>query len=159
MSFRITGLDPADFAPLFALSDAELTARNACRRVVDTPVGFPCRVSLDDAEPGETVLLLNYVHQPAATPFQASHAIYVRDHVPLFAADNAVPPALRRRLISLRGFDADGWLRSADVVDGRELEAGIAALFEKSEVAYLHAHYAKMGCFAARVDRVEASAT
>lgn len=153
MSFRITGLDPAEFAPLFSLTDAELAARNACRRVVDTPVGFPCRVSLDDAAPGETVLLLNYQHQPAATPFQASHAIYVRPDAPRFVADDTVPPALRRRLISLRGFDADGWLRRADVVDGRELEAGIAALLAHPDVAYLHAHYAKMGCFAARVDR------
>lgn len=153
MSFRITGLDPAEFAPLFALSDAELAARKACRRVVDTPVGFPCRVSLDDAVPGETVLLLNYLHQPAATPFQASHAIYVRPDAARFVADATVPPALRRRLISLRSFDADGWLRSADAVDGRELEAGIAALFANPDVAYLHAHYAKMGCFAARVDR------
>ena len=68
MDFRISGLSVAPFAPLFGLSDAELAARNAVRRVCDAKPGFPCRVSLMDAEPGERVLLLHHEHQPAAPP-------------------------------------------------------------------------------------------
>jgi len=41
MSFRISGLSPSTFAPLFALSDAELTARRARRMVADRKPGFP----------------------------------------------------------------------------------------------------------------------
>jgi hypothetical protein len=40
-----------------------------------------------------------------------------------------------------------------DVCDGRELDAAIHKLLAKPEVAYLHAHYAKPGCYAARVER------
>jgi hypothetical protein len=42
----------------------------------------------------------------------------------------------------------------ADLVDGREIEGLIGRLFGDPRVAYLHAHYAKRGCYAARIDRV-----
>jgi len=154
MDFRITGLSPELFSPLFSIGDSELLHHKAARRTVDSSPGFPCRISLDDAEVGETVLLLNYQHQSADTPFQASHGIYVRENVKPFDAVNLVPPALRRRILSIRGFDKDGWLIAADLADGKELQTAISILFENPQIAYLHAHYAKMGCFAARVDRL-----
>jgi hypothetical protein len=94
MSFVVTGLPIAPFKPLFALSDAALAERRIVRRKVDAPSGFPCRVTLEDAKVGETVLLMNYEHQPADTPFRASHAIYVRegDH-PTRRDVDAIPPA------------------------------------------------------------------
>ena len=46
MSFRITGLPAETFAGLFSLSDQELAARGAVRRVADGKPGYPCRVSL-----------------------------------------------------------------------------------------------------------------
>ena len=79
MSFRISGLPAAPFVPLFALSEAELRRHRAVRRVADRTPGFPCRVSLRDADPGETVLLVHFEHQPADTPYRAGHAIYVRE--------------------------------------------------------------------------------
>jgi hypothetical protein len=59
MSFRITGLAPDAFQPLFGLSEAELAARGVKRYAVDKKPGFPDRVELRDAAPGESVLLLN----------------------------------------------------------------------------------------------------
>src|ERR1700704_5613952 len=82
MSFQVSALPADEFRPLFGLSDAALAERGVIRRTVDAKPGFPCRVSLEDAEPGETVLLLNYEHQSADTPFRASHAIYVREDGP-----------------------------------------------------------------------------
>jgi hypothetical protein len=79
MSFRITGLEPDTYRPLFDLSETELAARNMRRYVADKTPGFPDRVELRDAEPGEAVLLLNYTHQPANTPYRASHAIFVAE--------------------------------------------------------------------------------
>jgi Protein of unknown function (DUF1203) len=154
MSFQISGLPVAPFAPLFGLSDAELATRAIVRRTADKSPGFPCRVSLRDAEPGETLLLLNYEHLPVASPYRSSHAIYVREyaeeaHVPV----NVVPEVLRRRLLSLRAFDKQGMLMEADVVDGRDIEPLIEKMLESPKVEYLHVHNAKPGCFAARVDR------
>lgn len=53
MPFRIRGLDPEPYRHLYGLTDAELAARTARRLVADTSPGFPDRVELRDAEPGE----------------------------------------------------------------------------------------------------------
>jgi len=153
MSFRISGLPASQFAAWFSLSDAELAQRHAVRCVADAVHSFPCRVSLTDAEVGQEVLLINYEHQPAASPFRATHAIFIRAGEQTFDAVDEVPDALRRRLLSLRAFDAAGMMRHADVVDGRELEGAVETMLADSKTAYLHAHFAKPGCYAARIER------
>ena len=154
MRFQISGLPVAPFSPLFGLSDAELARQGIVRHTADTSPGFPCRVSLRDAEVGETLLLLNYEHLAVATPYRSRYAIYVREHAEeARVALNEVPAVLRRRLLSLRAFDQRGMLLEADVADGSDIERLIEHMFERSEVSYLHVHNAKPGCFAARVDR------
>lgn len=154
MSFTVSSLPIEPFAPLFALDDDALAERGMLRVVADAPFAFPCRVTLDDASPGETLILLNHEHQAADTPFRSRYAIYVREaaQAPATTKD-ALPPALRRRLLSLRGFDAAGMLLDADVVEGATAAPVIERMLENPAVAYLHAHYAKPGCYAARIDR------
>lgn len=151
-SFRISGLPADDFNDLFALSDAELEARQA-RRMIAQNGGFPCRISLTDAAPGDAVILVNYEHHRVDSPYRSSFAVYVREHEQRFDAVDEVPLQLRKRTLSLRAYDAAGMLRTADIVAGRELEAGIAALFSDPDVAYIHAHFAKPGCYAALIER------
>ena len=154
MSFRITGLAPTPFLPLFALDDAALAARGIERLRVDTFPGFPDRIELRDVEPGETVLLLNFEHQPAATPFRSTHAIFVREGATTaFDAIDVVPDALRRRTLSLRAFDRAHRMIDADLVEGSDAEMLIARLLQDPRADYLHAHYARRGCYAARIDR------
>lgn len=152
--FRIQGLSPAPFMPLYGLSDDELARRNAKRYIADSKPGFPDRIEMRDAEPGERLILVNYVHQPAATPYHASHAVFVLEGAEkTYDAVNEVPEVLRRRILSIRAFDLNHWLVEGDVCDGRELEAAIQRILAKPEAAYLHVHYAKPGCYAARIDR------
>jgi hypothetical protein len=154
MSFRITGLDPAQFRALYSLSDAELAQRKIVRVVADEKPGFPCRVTLRDAEPGERVLLLNYEHQPAESPYRSSHAIFVIENAnERYDEIDSVPEALRVRLLSVRSFDAGGMMLDADVLEGAALETAIPRFFADERAEYLHVHNAKRGCFAARVDR------
>ena len=154
--FQIVPLPAEDFAQLFALSEDELAARHIVSEIVTKKPGTPCRVSLQYAEPGERVLLLNHQHQPAQTPYQASHAICVREGVT--AADLApgeladvfkVPVVL-----SVRAFDNTGMLRAAELVEGPSSAAVFDGLLEREDVAYLQVHFAKYGCFAAHVERV-----
>jgi hypothetical protein len=154
MSFVIRALEKTKFEEWFALSDAELAARRAVRVTATKKPGFPCRVSLADAEPGEEVLLVNYEHQSADSPFRASHAIYVRRGAAQarLQADE-VPEALRLRTLSLRAFDAAGMLRAAELAEGTVIEAAIEAMLRDPAVEYVHLHFAKPGCFAARVER------
>jgi hypothetical protein len=154
MSFRITGLSPEPFQRLFGLPDDELATRGVRRYVVDKPQAFPCRVEMRDAAPGETVLLLNHVCQPADTPYRASHAILVREGAgAAYSGVDEVPPVMRGRLLSLRAYDADGMMVDADVVDGAAVEPLIARLFANVDVIYIHAHNAKRGCYSGRIDR------
>ena len=152
MSFRIVGLPAETFAGLFSLSDEELKARRAVRRVADSG-GYPCRISLTDAEPGEEVVLVHYEHQPADSPYRSSHAVYVRAGETTYDRVDEVPEQLRKRTLSVRGFDRDGMITDADLVDGRELESLIAKFLGNASVKYLHAHYARRGCYAARIER------
>jgi hypothetical protein len=136
------------------LDDDALAARGAKRCVATTAVGFPCRVSLQDAAAGETLVLLPFTHQPADSPFKASGPIYVRESAREAAPRaNEVPALLRLRMLSLRAYDADALMVGADIVDGKELESAIDRLFADPAVAYLHVHFAKPGCYACRIDR------
>ncbi|HYB54983.1 MAG TPA: DUF1203 domain-containing protein [Alphaproteobacteria bacterium] len=154
MSYRVTGLDPAPFRDLFGLSEEALAAKGVRRYLADRKPGFPDRVELRDAEPGETVLLLNYTHQPAQTPYRASHAIFVREGAErAYDAIDRIPEPLLVRPISLRAFSAEGEMVDADLAEGSQLEPLIERFLAKPGVSYLHAHYAKRGCYAARIER------
>lgn len=154
MDFQISALDIDQFSHLFGGDQDSLSKHGVQRIVVDNQPGYPCRVSLQDAEVGENVLLMNYEHQPAATPFRSSHAIFVRESVAEARPDkNEVPGLFRNRLLSVRAFDDSGMMIDADVVDGTSLESVLAQMLGKRTTDYLHIHNARMGCYLARVDR------
>lgn len=154
MTFQVVGLRPEEFAAFFTMSADELARRNARKMVVTASPGTPCRVSLADAEVGETVVLVNYEHQPAKTPYRSSHAIFVRKGVQQSQLPvGEVPQVMLSRLISLRVFDHDDMMVDADVVPGTELKGAIVQAFANPAVSYLHLHYAKPGCFAGSVKR------
>ncbi|HEX4159156.1 MAG TPA: DUF1203 domain-containing protein [Rhizomicrobium sp.] len=154
MSFRVSGIDPASFRHLYGLADEELARLNVRRCVADSKPGFPDRIEMRDLEPGETALLLNYVHQPARTPYRASHAIFVREGAQSrYEAADEIPESIRTRMISLRAFDDAGEMVDADLVDGREIEPLIERYLADPRVSYLHVHYARRGCYAGRIER------
>lgn len=153
MTYRITGLDPAPFAPLFAMSDAELADQGA-RRVTATGPGFPCRISLEDAPAGEALILLHHVSHDVATPYRSAYAIYVREQATVAASYvDSAPPVFAGRPLALRAFDADGMLQSAALAQPGEADAKIRDVLADDAIAYIHVHNAAHGCFAARVER------
>ena len=154
MAYRIEGLSPAPFQPLFGLSDEALAELGARRVTADGRRAFPCRITLDDAGAGETLILLNHVSQDAATPYRASHAIYVREGAsePARYVDET-PPVFDGRTLSLRGFDAEGMMQGALLALPGEADARIRELFEQPGIVSIHAHNAARGCFSARIER------
>ena len=154
MSFRISSLPRSQFEHLFDLSSDQLASRRAVRMFATKKPGFPCRVSLADAEIGEEVILANYEHHDVNTPFRSSYAVFVRPSATHSCLDvDEVPEVLRSRILSLRAFDETGMLTTADLADGTALEGSIETMFENPSVSYIHVHLAKPGCYAARVDR------
>lgn len=159
MDFRITGLSPELFAALVGLDDLELASRGARRVVAEPGRGFPDRIELREADPGESLLLVNYLHLPAATPYRSSHAIYVLESAcQRYDRINEVPALFRPRVMSVRAFDQDDMMIDADITPGTDVERLIERLLADPRTAYLHAHYAKYGCLAAHIARVELGA-
>lgn len=154
MNFQISALNVNQFNPLFGKDREALERHGVQRIVVDNNPGFPCRVSLQDVEVGDNVLLMNYEHQTLLTPFRSSHAIFVREWASQAILDrNEVPKMLRHRLLSVRAFDASGMMIDADVIDGEHLESLIEHMLANKSAANLHIHNAKPGCYVALVER------
>ena len=153
MTYRIAGLDPAPFAPLWAMGDAELAAAGARRVAADADRGFPCRVSLADARTGETLMLVHHVHHDVAGPYRSAFAIFVREDAVQATYEDCCPPCFAGRTLSLRGFDGEGALAEARLAAPDEADLAIRALLSNPAIAYINAHNAAAGCFAARIER------
>ena len=154
MTYRISGLDPTNFDALRGADEATLAAHKAVRVVAAGKPGFPCRVSLDDAEPGESLILLHHVSHDVSTPYRSAYAIYVREaaqQAPTYVDE--IPPVFANRTMAFRAFDGEGMLRNATLAKPGEADAAIRILFDAPEIAYIDAHNAAHGCFGARVER------
>ena len=153
MTYRIKGLDPRPYRHLFGLADHDLAALGATRMTSDSTPGYPCRVTLDDVEPGRTVLLVNHVSH-ADGPYRASHAIFISEDADEPAEYRGeVPPALDRRVLSLRAFDEAGMTTDATLCQPGEADAAIRKMLAVEQVHHIDAHNAVRGCFAGRVER------
>ena len=154
MSFQIHPLPAEEFGHLFAMSEKELAENRAIRMTVKEYPGTPCRVTLADAEPGETVILTNYTHLPSNNPYHGSHAIYVREGKETAAPlVGEVPQVMATRMLSLRAMDANQLFTHVEVVEGYELGSALYRLFADPNIAEVHIHYAGAGCFAAKATR------
>lgn len=156
MTYRIQGLEPSAFAPFFAMNDAGLEAALSRRVTAQEGSTYPCRVSLRDAAPGEELLLTHYVNHAVDTPYRSAFAIFVRRHAgePADYIDS-VPPVLRGRPIALRGYTAEGTLHGAALAVNDDVDTAIRGLLADETIAYIDAHNAMHGCFAARVTRYD----
>ena len=156
MTYSMTGIDPVPYFPLYGLGDADLALHGAIRMIADASPGYPCRVRLDDAAIGQSMLLVGHISHNAATPYRASHAIFVTDGAiaPARFVDS-IPPALDRRILSLRAFDAAGMMTDAALAQPGEADRAVRDLLADPAVDHIDAHNATRGCFAARIERHE----
>jgi hypothetical protein len=153
MSFRILGLQPAQFEPLFALDDLALAERSMRKVAIDEPHSAPCRVTLEDAEPGERVILLPFAHHVAHSPYRAAGPIYVRETArAAFDRIDELPPVFSGRLLAVRAYDAHGMMLDAEVADSDPREL-FTRFFADPATDYIHVHCARRGCYSCRVER------
>jgi hypothetical protein len=154
-NFGIVGLPLAQFEPLFSLDDNELAEEGARRLIVDSKPGFPCRVSLQDAEIGERVILVQFVHHDVESPYRASGAIFVREAAKeIELAQGEIPEVVTSRVMSVRAYSDKGMMVNAAVTPGKELKSQIEKFFDDAKISYLHLHNAGAGCYSCRVERV-----
>ncbi|MEJ0007089.1 MAG: DUF1203 domain-containing protein [Steroidobacteraceae bacterium] len=152
--FQLSGIEYGQFRHLFMLPDDQLRAQGAIRRIATESPGFPCRVSLQDAEVGEELILLPYLHQDTVSPYRASGPIFVRRNAKQKTLEiGEVPTYVTRRQISVRAYDSADMMIGATVCDGSEAGREIEQFFESPDVGYIHLHNAKQGCFSCSVQR------
>lgn len=150
--FQVHPLPRDTFSHLYGLPEEDLAARNV--QVFVSDGAFPCRVSLSDAAEGERVFLLNFEHQPGDTPYRSRHAVFVKDGAnENHPVPDTIPASIASRLLSVRAFDRNHEMIDADVIEGTDVQDLIFSFFGNPEVDYLHLHYARRGCFAAKVTR------
>jgi hypothetical protein len=154
-NFQVIGIDGLKLEPLFAMSDARLAEKGMVRMIVDSKPGFPCRISLEDAEIGEEVLLLPYVHHNSGSPYRASGPIFIRRKARAASLEvNEIPEMLVHRLLSVKAYDTAGMMQHALVLNGSELQRAIHELFANTHIAYLQIHNAGPGCYNCQVNRI-----
>ena len=89
-----------------------------------------------------------------ATPYRSAYAIYIREKAQRAAVYvDETPPVFEGRPLGLRGFGRDGNLKNALLALPGEADTKIRELLGDPAIAYIDAHNAAHGCFAARVDR------
>lgn len=154
MAFVISGLSAKPFCHLYGLSDQDLAAHGVQRMIADACPGFPDRIEMREAKPGERLLLLNHVSLPQNTPYRASHAIFVLEGAEeCYRGRNEIPEVMQTRMLSLRAFDKQGMMVDAELAQGNALKGAIKRLFENDQTACIHAHNATRGCYAGRIER------
>jgi Protein of unknown function (DUF1203) len=154
-NFQIKALPYKPFSHLFLANEAELKNIGAIKMIVDEFPGFPCRVSLQDATIGEEVILLPFQHHKTDLPYQATGPIFVRiNAIETILAVNEIPTMLLHRLLSLRCYNKDGMMINATVVEGKMVSKTLHEFFINKDIAYIHIHNAKPGCYNCVVERV-----
>lgn len=155
-NFKFVALNHQEFDHLNDLTIQELSERDIVLMTVNQFPGFPCRITLEDAEMGEEVFLINYDHHPVNSPYKASGPVFIRKNKATKAYPiNVIPKMFLHRLLSLRAYDENGMMIEADVFEGHILRDKIEDFFNNEKIDYLHIHNAKPGCFNCLVKKVQ----
>jgi len=153
-NFRISAIENT-FNHLFDLNTEKLLSNSIVKMIVDKSPGFPCRVSLQDAEIGEEVILLPFQHHKTKSPYQSSGPIFVRKNAKKPKLEvNEIPKFLNHRYLSLRGYDNGGMIQEMDTCRGNDLRNKIQLFLSNPEVSYIQIHNARPGCYNCQVNRV-----
>ncbi|MBG9590186.1 DUF1203 domain-containing protein [Cytobacillus firmus] len=154
-SFQIIALQEKEFNNLFLMNEEALKNIGAVKMIANKKPGYPCRVSLKDAEVGEEVILLNYQYHCVNSPYKANGPIFIRKGATTAKLDvNEIPDMLYHRYLSVRGYNTDSMMVEAMVTEGVNLSRNIDKIFDNKEVEYIHILNAKPGCYNCLVKRV-----
>jgi len=153
--FQISGIENIDFNYFFGLTEEELREKNAVKMIVDEQPGFPCRVSLKDANIGEEVILIPFEHHKVDSPYQSSGPIFIRKNALAARLEiNEIPVMLRHRLLSLRVYDQKGMMVDGRTMEGKKLKKEIGNIFENELAEYIQVHNSSPGCYNCQINRV-----
>lgn len=153
MNFKIIAIEN-EFNHLFNLNEDELRSKDIVKMVVDEKPGYPCRVTLEDAEIGEEIILFSFQHHKSDSPYQSSGPIFIRKNAVTPDLDvNEVPKMLLHRFLSLRMYDVKGMMIDAITIEGKKLKNEIKVILKNTLVDYIQIHNSSPGCYNCQVNR------
>ena len=154
INFKISAIANI-YSPLFKLTTEELGEMNMVKMLVDAKPGFPCRVTLEDAEIGEEVLLLPFEYHKTTSPYKASGPIFIRKNaVKADLAVNEIPAMLLKRQQTLRVYDTNGMMIAAKSPSADEIRKEIEVAFSSQSASYIQILNTNPGCYNCQVNRV-----
>lgn len=132
---------------------------NPLKRMVATPEGgFPCRVCLRLAHPGEAVLLGSYdLPKPLGTYWTPSPIfLHAEPCTPYQGAGEVAEIVRRNALVSVRAYDGEGMCLYdlGQVAEGAAVEAPLARALADARTSFVNIHTARPGCLLCRVERL-----
>jgi hypothetical protein len=155
MNFKITAIENK-YNHLFNLNEEELASKGGVKMIVDEKPGYPCRVTLEDAEIGEEVVLFPFEYHKTDSPYKASGPIFIRKNAEKANLDiNEIPEMLFKRLQSLRVYDKNGMMIDVKTLEGNEIRKEIESIFSNDLANYIQIHNANPGCYNCQVNRME----
>ncbi|MBL4659634.1 MAG: DUF1203 domain-containing protein [Alcanivoracaceae bacterium] len=154
IKFQIKAIKHNEVQHLFSLTNDELSKYNAKRILVNEKPGYPCRVSLKEANIGETIITFPYNHHDVDSPYNATGPIFIRDNVQTATPKvNVIPEILQNRFLSVRIYDSQNMMIDATTIQGKDLKSTIQKLFQNKFAHYIHIHNANPGCYNCSVER------
>ncbi|MEL6968992.1 MAG: DUF1203 domain-containing protein [Bacteroidota bacterium] len=152
--FQVVGLPITLLEELHTLSTEDRKARGIQKCIVDAKPGYPCRLSLADAEVGEEVFLLPYRHHSVDSPYQAAGPVFIRATGQEAALPpNELPEMLKHRFLSLRIYDENAMMIGAQTLEGTGLAEAIQTIFCAPTANYIQVHNARPGCYNCEIRR------
>ena len=119
--------------------------------------GVPCRHCLTDVPKGEPYLILHYRPFPEPQPYAESGPIFLHaDACPRYAETAATPPVfLCREDVLLRGYNGENRIvyGTGQVVKTGDIVSAAQHIFERPDVAYIHARSTTNNCYQCRLER------
>ncbi len=113
-----------------------------------------CRVCLQLSKPDERVILIAHRPFTSAQPYAETGPIFIHERECASYEDvNRYPLEFPRRAVVLRAYNTSDAIVGAEVVGERDIERLIAELFERQDIAYLHARNLAYGCFMFGIER------
>jgi hypothetical protein len=133
--------------------EVESDSAAARSKVADGPL--PCRRCLRNAEVGDELVLAPYDPFVVRSPYAGAGPVFVHAGgcEPFESIPGAVSEQVGGRVLSVRAYDEAAMMTASTVFEGERFPQRAEQLLSDTDVAFLHVHFARPGCFAFRVDR------
>lgn len=154
VSFSISAI-PTDVVARIRTSLVDDFGNQLVARPVDSA---PCRHCLRITEPGEQLIVFAYQPFSGAGPYAEVGPVFVHAAAcEAYAQRGTFPEDFRQRILTMRGYNTEGTIETAELSEAGNPEGTIERLFSNKRVQFIHVRNPAWGCYDFRIDRLSTS--